>query len=141
MIRLIALAAIAASAVAASPPGRAQDRPNESRDMMRRLGAGMDGEALREAIVKAERSPLGSRENPVRENGPEGERSYLAKLRCPGGASPSFDRAGNVGMGPYRFIVDLYRVKCPGEEPVDVHIDMYHDGGETRPVPGFSIVD
>ncbi len=141
MRKFIALAVIAVMGIAAAP---IQDKPegklpNKGRDMMLSMGAGMKGKKLEKAIAEAEKSPIGSKANPVRENMPEGEVAYLRKLRCEDGAAPKFERAGNVGEGPYGFIVDLYKVTCPGKAAVDVFIDMYHDGGEMRPVPGFTI--
>ena len=133
---LVALALVAPSAVAV-----AQQRPNEGRDMMWALGGGgLSGKKLAKAIEKAEQSPLGSKANPVRENMPAGQIAYLARLRCPGGEKPDFRRTGNVGVGVYRNIIDRYSVTCPGAAPVDVYMDMYHDGPELRPVPGFTIV-
>ena len=127
--------------VAAAAPAAAQHKPNEARELSRSLGVGgLSGKALRKAIAKAEKSPLGSRENPVRENMPEGQRAYLARLRCADGAKPEAERRGNVGVGVYGNFVDLYVVTCPGAEPVKVHMDMYHDGPELRPIPGFTIV-
>ncbi|MEN3747995.1 hypothetical protein TPR58_12535 [Sphingomonas sp. HF-S3] len=72
---------------------------------------------------------------------PEGERAYLGRLRCKDGAAPAYDRAGSMGEGPFGFIIDLYKVTCAAESPVDVYMDMYHDGPENRPVPGFTIVE
>jgi hypothetical protein len=143
MRKFAALAVVAGFAIAAAPP---QDRrvgrtPNEARDMMLSFGGGMKGKKLEKAIAKAEQFPLGSDKNPVRENGPTGQRAYLGKLRCADGTAPAFTRAGSVGEGVFGFIVDLYKVTCPGNDPIDVPIDMYHDGGETRPVPGFTIAD
>lgn len=87
--------------------------------------------------------PLGSEDNPVRCDMPPGERVYLQRLRCPGGARPQFDRRGSVGLGPYGAIMDVYNVECPVAdkmEPQTVYMDMYHpDYRETRPVPGFTI--
>jgi len=143
MRKFIALAVIAAMGIAAAPIQDRQETkvPNRGRDMMLSMGAGMKGEKLEKAIAKAEESPLGSKANPVRENMPEGEMNYLRKLRCEDGKAPQFARAGNVGEGPYGFIIDVYKVSCPGKDAVDVYIDMYHNGGETRPVPGFTIVN
>lgn len=109
--------------------------PNMARDM---IGGGMKGKKLAKAIAEAEKHPLGSRENPVRENMPQGQRAYLSKLRCADDSAPGFTRAGNVGPGPYGSIVDLYMVTCKDQPAVEVYMDMYHDGGETRPVPGFT---
>ena len=134
------LASLAALAMVAAPAA-AQERPNRARDTMRALGLEpMSGKKLEKTIAKAERSPLGSKANPIRENMPEGELAYLARLRCADGAKPTAVRKGNVGTGIYGSIVDLYAVTCPGAEPVDVYMDMYHDGPENRPVPGFTIV-
>ncbi|MDF7776633.1 hypothetical protein P1X14_15355 [Sphingomonas sp. AOB5] len=138
MIRMMLVTGAAAMSIGAA---QAQARENGARDMMLELGGGMRGEALEAAIKEAEAYPLGSKENPVRENQPRGQWAYLRRLRCASGEAPSFNRAGNVGEGPFGFIVDLYKVTCPGQAPVDIYIDMYHDGGETRPVPGFTIVE
>jgi len=133
------LIGLAAFAFAASP-AVAQQRANEGRDLMRQLGAGgLQGTKLDKAIAKAERSPLGSKANPIRENMPQGEMAYLARLRCPGGQPPAASRKGNIGTGVYGNIVDRYEVACAGARPVDVYMDMYHDGPELRPIPGFTL--
>ncbi|MBV9930393.1 MAG: hypothetical protein JO013_05565 [Alphaproteobacteria bacterium] len=132
--------AAALALTCAAAPAAAQNRPNQARDMMRELHmGGLEGAKLAKAIARAEASPLGSKANPVRENMPRGEYAYLHRLRCPDGQAPSATRVGNVGTGVYGNIVDLFQVACPGARPVEVYIDMYHDGPETRPVPGFTI--
>ena len=106
--------------------------------MMKRLGAPvLTGKKLQKAIEKAGGFPLGSKENPVRADGPGGSRAYLAQLRCVGGAAPAYDRAGSVGTGPYGTILDLYNVACSGAEAREVYIDMYHRHEEVTAVPGF----
>ena len=91
------------------------------------------------AIVDA--APLGSEANPVRCEEPEGESTYLGRLRCPSGGPPTFERRGSVGQGPYGTVLDRYEVTCPEwPEPVDVYMDMYHKNfTENRPVPKFSV--
>lgn len=134
--------AAAGAVLMVAPAAHAQEVPNESRSTMRSMGFhGLEGDELKAAIEKAELSPLGSKENPVRENAPMGQRRYLGKLRCADNSAPAFHRRGNVGTGVYGNIVDLYEVKCDGQEAVSVYMDMYHDGPEKRPVPGFTIVD
>ncbi|HYI39271.1 MAG TPA: hypothetical protein VE053_03025 [Allosphingosinicella sp.] len=136
---MIALAALGSAALAG--PAAAQQRPNEARDIMRSMGMkGLSPKKLAKAIEKAERSPLGSKANPVRENMPEGELDYLRRLRCADGSTPAADRKGNVGTGVYGNIIDHYAVTCTGAAAVDVYMDMYHDGPENRPLPGFTIV-
>jgi len=133
------LAAILALASAAAPAA-AQHRPNEARDTMRQLHmSGLEGDKLETAVARAEASPLGSKANPVRENMPKGEYAYLRRLRCADGRTPEASRVGNVGTGVFGNIVDLFRVTCPGAAAVEVYMDMYHDGPETRPIPGFKI--
>jgi hypothetical protein len=133
---LIALAALAGLAAV---PAAAQNKPNEARDIMNQMGMAPTAAELAKAVAEAEKHPLGSLKNPVRENMPKGQRAYLARLRCADGQAPAAQRRGNVGVGVFGFTVDLYDVTCPGKPPVEVHMDMYHDGPENRPVPGFTI--
>lgn len=119
----------------------AAEKPNEARDMMRELGmGGLKGKKLEKAIAAAEAFSLGSKENPVRENMPQGQRAYLSKLRCANGDAPKFERGGSAGESPYGYMMDVYEVSCSDAESVSIYMDMYHDGGETRPIPGFTIV-
>ena len=43
-------------------------------------------EEMRALVAAADAHPLGTLENPVRVGGPDGERAYLARLRCADGA-------------------------------------------------------
>jgi hypothetical protein len=101
---------------------------------------GLKGRKLRTAIAAAQAHPLGSQENPVRARGPEGERAYLARLRCTDGDAPAFARVGSTGFGPYHNILDLYTVQCAGAAPLPVYLDMYHRHVEPAALPGFTIV-
>ncbi|MGH6614628.1 hypothetical protein [Sphingomonas sp.] len=137
--RAIGFAMMAALAVAAAPV-RAQD--DGGRALMRELGmGGLDGKKLKKAIEKADAKSLGSKDNPIRVNMPVGEHAYLARLRCADGTAPAEERAGSVGIGVFGNILDLYKVTCAGQPAVDVYMDMYHEGPENRPVPGFTIVE
>jgi hypothetical protein len=97
---------------------------------------------------------------------PAGERAYLGRLRCPGGARATYERKGNVGRrtkarnareekeaaaqirenrapkpgGRDYHLLDLYEVTC-GDETYDIYMDMYHcDGAATEKVPaGFTL--
>lgn len=102
----------------------------------------IQGKKLEKAVAKADQHPLGGKDNPVRASGPQGQRAYLERLRCADGKTPSYNRAGNVGLGVFGNIVDLYIVQCAGSTPASTEIlmDMYHSGYvETRAVPGFVI--
>ncbi|MEQ1547534.1 MAG: hypothetical protein ABL918_02675 [Chakrabartia sp.] len=112
-------------------------------ELMLRGGPMLSKKKLAKAIIKAEKNPLGTNDNPVRAQGPLGQRAYLARLRCEDGTTPQYFRAGNVGAGVYKSIVDHYVVDCGAAAPgkVNVHMDMYHPGHqETRAAPGFTIV-
>lgn len=86
-------------------------------------------------------APLGDISNPIRGNGPFGEREYLSRLRCPGGAAPAFEREGNVGSGGDTHILDAYAVTCPNGGPVlTVFMDMYHADRERRPVGTLTVL-
>jgi hypothetical protein len=135
------LIAVAVCAGLAAAPAAAQGKPNSARETMRSLGMKTpSGKKLQRKIAEAEKHPLGSRNNPIRENMPQGQRAYLARLRCPEGPAPAVERRGNIGEGVYGSIIDHYSITCPGKPAVDVFMDMYHDGPEDRPVPGFTIV-
>lgn len=87
--------------------------------------------------------PLGTEENPVRVNMPAGQRSYLGRLRCADGKTPTFHRLGSAGDGPYGTIIDGYQVDCPGSQPASnvIFLDMYHPNHyETEAPPGYTIV-
>lgn len=89
----------------------------------------------------ADKHPLGLSEyNPVRVNGPRGQREYLSRLICPNGqAVTAFSRVGSVGSGPYGSILDLYEIDC-GNKTYSVYMDMYHPNyKEDRPIDGFTI--
>lgn len=112
---------------------------NPMREMMIEMGGGLlKGKKLDRAIEEADKSPLGSRENPVRVIMPTGQRAYLSRLRCVAGDAPTFARTGSMGAGPFGGIIDLYAVKCVDQDAVDIYMDMYHESNETRIVPGFN---
>jgi len=95
---------------------------------------------LPRALPEGPTGPLGSKTNPVRCDGPEGERAYLRRLRCDGAGQPAqFERLGSVGIGVYGNVLDEYEVTCGGESR-SVFLDMYHDNHvEKAPPPGFTI--
>lgn len=131
-----------ALSVLAAPAAARQEQPrtNQQAETMRAIGLpGLTGSRLAEAIAAADAHPLGSKENPVRSNMPQGERAYLDKLRCADGSAPAYVRLGNIGVGAFGYVVDHYQVTCEGQPGVSVMMDMYHDHEESRPVPGFTL--
>jgi len=131
--------AVSLAALLAGPAAQAPQCPSLA--LMVELGAAMPAEQLRAARAAAEAHPLGSRENPIRVCGPNGERAYLARLRCADGAAPRIGQRNSIGAGPYRTILDRYPLDCGGAAPgrTELIMDMYHDEPETRAAAGFGI--
>lgn len=140
-MRILTAALIAGLVFAGSPAVAAGDEAKAIERMLRGE-SWLQGKDLARAIDKADKSPLGSRENPVRVAMPQGQHAYLRGLRCADGKAPAFHRQGNVGSGVFGNIVDDYVVDCGEAAPGEVHVfmDMYHPGhAETRAVPGFTL--
>jgi hypothetical protein len=122
----------------------AQPGPNADRALERMMAGEsyLQGAELERALQAAAAHPFGSLENPVRAAMPQGQRAYLARLRCSNGQAPRFNRSGNAGAGVYGNIIDRYDVSCGESAPGNVtnFMDMYHRGHvEERAVPGFTI--
>ncbi len=84
---------------------------------------------------------LGGRNNPVRCDGPQGQRDYLSRLRDYSDQPVSFKRAGTFRDGPYGHPLDAYLVAYPDGYAQEVYLDMYHPGFvEKAPPAGFKIV-
>jgi hypothetical protein len=126
---------------APSPPiGQRTATPQQ---MLGDLGAGdVEAEIAAQAAAAAA-FPLGTRENPVRVAGPEGERAYLARLRCADGTAPEIGARTDAGVGAYGSIVAAYAVDCGQAAPgrASIVLDMYHEEHVERGAPaGFTIV-
>lgn len=133
---LIALAAFSAAPAAAKPPREQSPAPAD-------LLAGLGFEAEDEAALAAARAhPLGSLRNPVRVGGPEGERAYLARLRCADGSAPRIGAKGSAGVGAFGSIVGRFPLDCGAAAPgrAELVMDMYHsEHREEQAPPGFQI--
>lgn len=106
-----------------------------------RTGASLIPDANEDpAIAAAAAHPLGSPDNPVRVGGPEGEASYLARLRCTDGSTPAIGPRTGRGVGAFGSLVASYQLTCAGAAPVDLVMDMYHqEHVESRAPPGFTV--
>lgn len=134
------LLAILIAAPAAAQQVGARDGAAER--LTRELGLAPDDDELAAAVAAANAHPLGSRENPVRVGGPEGEHAYLGRLRCADGSQPRVGQRGSHGVGAFGSIVDAYPLDCGGAAPgkVVLVMDMYHaEHVENRAPPGFTI--
>ncbi|MFT4954538.1 MAG: hypothetical protein ACI8U3_000909 [Brevundimonas sp.] len=134
---LAAALAFTAAGCAASPSATDQQMAESFAAL---IGGGqVSGAALEERALEASRHPLGSLENPIRVNMPEGQRAYLDSLRCADGTAPAYRRTGSFGPGIYGSIIDGYEVRCAGAEPATLIMDMYHPRHvETGTPPGFT---
>jgi hypothetical protein len=142
----IALAAAVAVALLAAPaaaqPGLG-DRTRTPAQMVAEFGVGPGEDDLAQAIAAAAAHPLGTLQNPVRVGGPEGERFYLARLRCGDGSEPSIGARSDAGVGAFGSVVASYPIDCGRAAPgrAAVVLDMYHEEHrETRAPAGFTIV-
>jgi hypothetical protein len=110
------------------------------------LGQAAAGDVMAEIEAQAAAAavhPLGTAENPVRVGGPEGERAYLARLRCANGRTPEVGARREAGVGAYGSVVASYPLDCGAGASgrASVVLDMYHEEHrETRAPAGFTIV-
>src|SRR4051812_36524017 len=109
MRRLLLLLLLAAAPAAGAPKiGQRTAAPSQLAP-----ATVLDPEAeIRDAIAAAEAHPLGTAANPVRAAGPEGERAYIARLRCSDGKPPQIASRGKGGVGAYGSVVDLFVLDC-----------------------------
>ena len=81
---------------------------------------------------------IGSKDNPVRCDDPDGEHWYLSRLRDLDGKRVGASRLGSTGAAADGHIMDMYQVK--GKD-ITIFMDMYHSQYvETGAVPGFRLV-
>lgn len=126
------------TACATAPKPTAQAADDDVADSL----AALFGENVEVDEKTLAQHPLGSPENPIRVDGPMGQRIYLSRLVCDNNEQVSaFQRSGSAGIGPFGNIIDLYEVICDtnqGAVSHSVYLDMYHgDYKETRPAAGF----
>jgi hypothetical protein len=140
--RVLVLAAAvitATTATAQQPPREESPAP---RALLEGIGAGNSDAALEQAIAAAAAHPLGTLENPVRVAGPEGERAYLARLRCADGRAPAIGTRTAAGVGAYGSLVDAWPLDCGAAAPgkVSLILDKYHEEHPEQGAPaGFQV--
>lgn len=118
---------------------RLGERTTSPSEMVAQLGNASPEDEMRRLIAAAEAHPLGTPENPVRVAGPDGERAYLARLRCADGSAPRIGARSGAGIGAFGSVVAGYEIACSGRAERIV-FDMYQEEYvETRAPAGFSI--
>jgi hypothetical protein len=137
---IVLAAALSVSAAIAQPPPR-EESP-APRDLLEAVGSGNSDAAIEQAISAAAAHPLGTLENPIRVAGPEGERAYLARLRCADGKAPMIGSKAPAGVGAYGSLVDAWPLDCGAAAPgkVSLVMDKYHEEHPEQAAPaGFAI--
>ena len=135
---IVMAASLGAGAASAQPkPG---DRTTSPEQMLAQMGeADSDYDQI---VAEASKHPLGSAANPVRVGGPQGQRAYLARLRCAGGVRPAIGQRRSGGIGAFGTVVELFPLDCGASAPgrYDLVMDMYHEEHrELTAPPGFTI--
>jgi hypothetical protein len=136
---LLASTLLATAAIAQPPPREASPAP---RELLQGIGSGNSDAAIEQDIAAAAAHPLGTLQNPIRVAGPEGERAYLARLRCADGRAPMIGSRTAAGVGAYGTLVDAYSLDCGAAAPgkVSLILDKYHEENPEQAAPaGFQI--
>ena len=134
------IAALLALQPAASPVGQRTQTPES---LLAGMGLAPDQDDLAAAVAAAAVHPLGSLANPVRVGGPDGQRAYLARLRCGDGSAPRVGQRGSMGEGAFGTIVDGNPLDCGTAAPgrTTLVMDIYHEEHrETRAPAGLTLV-
>ena len=135
----VALLGAFASPAAAKPPREQSPAPRELLDS---VGQGSSDAEIAAVAAAAAQFPLGTRENPVRVGGPEGERAYLGRLRCANGSTPKVGPRMEAGVGAYGSIVGAYALDCGAAAPgrTNLVMDRYHEDHVEAGAPaGFTL--
>ena len=134
---LATIAVLAASPVSAQRLGARTTSPES---MIAQMDRGSPQDELRALVAAADAHPLGTIENPIRVGGPDGERAYLARLRCSDGQAPQIGARSEAGVGAFGSIVGAFAVNC-GNARSRLVFDMYHEEHvETRAPTGFTLL-
>jgi len=132
--------AAAAAPVTAQKLGQRTAAPEQS---MAGIGQGSSDAEIAQELEAAAAFPVGTLQNPIRVAGPEGERAYLARLRCADNSLPRIGAQKPGGTGAFGNVVDLVSADCGAAAPAhaDILIDVYQEEHvlEAAP-PGFRLV-
>ena len=141
LVPAAAAAFLLAAQAAPNPPiGQRTVPPSQT---LGDLGAANVEAEIAAQAAAAAAHPLGTLDNPVRVGGPDGERAYLARLRCANGAVPAIGPRREGGVGAYGSIVAAFPLDCGNAAPgrFTIVLDMYHaEHRETAAPAGFTIL-
>jgi hypothetical protein len=131
-----------AAALLASPAGaqRLGERTTSPQAMIAQMDRSSPEAELAALVAAADAHPLGTVDNPVRVGGPDGERAYLARLRCADGAAPRIGARRSAGVGAFGSIVGAVEIAC-GASGGRLVFDIYHqEHVESRAPAGFTLL-
>ena len=137
----IVLLPLLATVPAAAAPELGQ-RTGKPEQLFSGIGEGNSEDALEQEIAAAAAHPLGSLANPVRVGGPDGERAYIARLRCADGSRPKVGPRAEGEVGGFGSLVSVYPLDCGAAPPgrTALMLDQYHEEHrEDRAPAGFGI--
>jgi hypothetical protein len=138
-MRFLPLIAVSLLLAAPASAQRLGARTATPESMVAQMSPASPEEEMRALVAAADAHPLGTVENPVRVGGPEGERAYLARLRCADGSPPRVGARREAGAGAFGSVVGAYEVFC-GAAAGRIVFDMYHEEHvETRAPAGFTL--
>ncbi len=134
-----------AAALASTLPALAQAPREQSpapKGLLEQIGSGSSDAELESAVAAASVHPLGTLQNPVRVGGPEGERAYMARLRCADGLAPQIGARTDAGVCAFGSVDGAYSLDCGGAAPgtFTLVLHMYHaEHEENRAPAGFTL--
>jgi hypothetical protein len=136
---LVVAAGLIAVPVFAQHQPRIGARTTSPQAMVAQMNPASPEEEEAQLIAAAGPHPLGSLANPIRVAGPQGERAYLARLRCADGTPARIGARSEAGVGPYGSVDGAYEVSC-GAGSARLVFDMYQEEhAETRAPAGFTL--
>ena len=141
MLPMRALPLILTVFILASPASaqRLGERTTSPETMVGQMDRSSPEDEMRALVAAADAHPLGSVRNPIRVGGPDGERAYLARLRCADGTAPRSGARRDAGVGAFGSVVGAVAVNC-GDAAVPLVFDIYHaEHVETRAPAGFTL--
>jgi hypothetical protein len=142
LLAAIALAAGVATPAAAAPKPKPGDRTVAPEQLLGQVGDAAPDAEIESAAAEAAAHPLGTLANPVRVGGPEGRRSYVARLRCADGSAPKAGQSEPGGVGAYGSVVSLVPLDCGAAAPgrFGLIVDVNHEEHrEERAPAGFTL--
>lgn len=142
LLKSLVIATLLVAPAAAQTPnlGKRTAPPEQS---MAGIGGGSSDAEIARAEAAAAASPFGSLQNPVRVGGPEGERAYVARLRCADGRPPRPGAPHPGGTDPYGSVAELVALDCGTAAPsrTEIAIDLYFEEHREDKAPGgFTLV-